>query len=124
MADRSLLVVSPDPDVQDALRFGLTTDLDVVCVNDATAAIGSLQTFTPALVVVDLLIGPAGGFALARDMSQDRRLARIPVIILVERDQDRWLAKQAGAALVLRKPVDPNVFEPAVSTLLDQPLPA
>ena len=93
-------------------------------MNDATAAIGSLQSFTPAVVVVDLLIGPAGGFALARDMSQDRRLARIPVIILVERDQDRWLAKQAGAALVLRKPVDARVFEPAVTALLDQPLSA
>ena len=124
MADRSLLVVSPDPDVQDEIRFGLTADLDIFCVNDATVAIETLQTMTPSVVVVDLLIGPAGGFALARDMSQDRRLAQIPVVILVERDQDRWLAKQAGAALVLRKPIDGNVFEPAVTSLLEQPLPA
>ena len=124
MPDRSILVVSPDPDVQDGIRFGLTTEFDVVCVNDATIAIQTLQTMSPSIVVVDLLVGPAGGYALARDMSQDRRLAQIPVVILVERDQDRWLAKQAGAALVLRKPIDANVFEPAVSSLLEASLSA
>jgi CheY-like chemotaxis protein len=38
-------------------------------------------------------------------MAQDEGLARIPIFILLERDQDAWLARQAGAERYVRKPI-------------------
>ena len=122
MADQNptgtILVVSTDPDVEQEVRFGLPEGLGIVSVNDSPAALESLATFTPVAVIVDLRTGSSGGYSLTKDMSQTARLARIPVIVVIERDQDRWLAKQAGAALILRKPLDSNELWLAVSSVL------
>jgi DNA-binding response OmpR family regulator len=118
-----LLVVSDDPEVADELRFGLPGGIEVAAANDARDAIHKLASLTPRAVVVDLQTGSAGGFALARDMSQIARLASIPVIVLLEREADSWLADQAGATLALKKPVDGSVLLAAVSSVLDEKTP-
>ena len=118
-----LLVVSDDPEVADELRFGLPGGIEVASANDARDAIDKLASLTPRAVVVDLQTGSAGGFALARDMSQIARLAAIPVIVLLEREADSWLADQAGATLALKKPVDGSVLLAAVSSVLDEKTP-
>ena len=122
MAEQSargtLVVVSDDPAVEEEVRFGLPEGLGIVSYNDAASAIEALATFTPLAVLVDLRTGHSGGYSLAMDMSQTARLARIPVIVAIERDQDRWLAKQAGASLVLRKPLNSNELWAAVSSVL------
>lgn len=115
-----LLVVSDDPEVADELRFGLPGGIEVASAHDARDAIDKLASLTPRAVVVDLQTGNAGGFALARDMSQIARLAAIPVIVLLEREADSWLADQAGATLALKKPVDGSVLLAAVSSVLDE----
>lgn len=122
MADDSaagtLLVVSEDPDVEEEVRFGVPEGLEVVSVNDAGSANEALLTLTPLAVIVDLRTGRSGGFSLAMDMSQTARLADIPVIVVLERDQDRWLARQAGATQVLQKPLNSNELWSAVSSVL------
>lgn len=118
-----LLVVSDDPEVADELRFGLPGGIEVASATDARDAIDKLASLTPRAVVVDLQTGSAGGFALARDMSQIARLAAIPVIVLLEREADSWLADQAGATLALKKPVDGSVLLAAVSSVLDKKTP-
>lgn len=118
-----LLVVSDDPEVAYELRFGLPGGIEVASAHDARDAIDKLASLTPRAVVVDLQTGNAGGFALARDMSQIARLAAIPVIVLLEREADSWLADQAGATLALKKPVDGSVLLAAVSSVLDEKTP-
>ena len=114
----SWLVVSDDPQVGEAIRFGLPADVEIVVVNDGRSAITTLDSLTPRVVVVDLQTGNAGGFALAKDMAQTARLGSVPVILLLERDQDRWLAEQAGATVALRKPVTGSEVLVAVSSVL------
>jgi DNA-binding response OmpR family regulator len=113
-----IFVVSDDPAVVEEVRFALPSDIEVVTALDAREAVGVLEHVTPAAVIVDLMTGRAGGFALARDMSQTGRLAGIPIVVLIERDQDRWLAGKAGAAEILRKPVHgPDLLEAVLSVL-------
>jgi DNA-binding response OmpR family regulator len=114
----TILVVSDDPRLEDHMRSGLPAGLEVVSEGDAREAIARLAELTPRAVVVDLQTGSAGGYGLARDMSQTLRLASIPVVVLIERDQDRWLAQQAGAAVTLTKPVTGAQLWMAVSSLL------
>ena len=103
---RGVLVVTHDPALELEARFAFPEDFDVVAVEDARSAIAELREWTPAVVVVDLLTGSAGGFALGKDMSQDRRLADVPMLMLIDRRQDEWLARQAGADAVRTKPID------------------
>lgn len=103
---RGVLVVTDDPTLQNEARFAFPEDFDVVVVDDARAALAELSVWTPAVVVVDLLSGSAGGYALGSDMAQDRRLAHVPLLMLIDRHQDEWLARQAGATAVRTKPID------------------
>lgn len=75
---------------------------------------------TPSAVVVDLQTGSAGGYGLARDMGLNDRLAQVPVVMLLERDQDAWLARQAGARFVRLKPVEATSLFKDLRELLSQ----
>lgn len=103
---RGVLVVTDDPTLQHEARYAFPEDFDVVAVHDARSALSELDAWTPAVVVVDLLSGSAGGFALGRDMSQSPRLADVPMLMLIDRHQDEWLARQAGADAIRTKPID------------------
>ena len=100
-----VLVATDDPSVRDELEFGAPADIGIHFARDAREAWARLQERAPSAVVVDLQAGSAGGFALTRDMSYDERFADIPVVMLLERDQDGWLSRQAGASLYRIKPV-------------------
>jgi DNA-binding response OmpR family regulator len=112
---KRLLVVSDDRKVREELRYGLPADFEVDIVTDAREAWTHMSGTIPWAVVVDLQTGSAGGYGLARDMSEKARLAHVPVVMLLERPQDEWLAKQAGAAACLVKPVNAQHILQALS---------
>ncbi len=113
----TILVVSDDPDVADEARFALRDEVTVETAVDATDALRKLALLAPAAVVVDLQTGRAGGYSLAREMSQLTRLSSIPIVMLIEREPDRWIADQAGAEVVLRKPVESGALGRALAQL-------
>ncbi|HJR45132.1 MAG TPA: response regulator [Actinomycetota bacterium] len=100
------MVVSDDERIRDEARFGFAPELDVALARDAREALTQMEHDRPAVVVIDLHTGSAGGYGLRKDMSQIPHLAEVPVLMLLDRDQDLWLAKQAGADLVRTKPID------------------
>jgi DNA-binding response OmpR family regulator len=104
-ADQHVLVVSDDPLVREESRYGFPAGVRVSFALDARDALASLERGVPSVVVVDLQTGNAGGYALAREMSQSARLAHLPILMLLQRDQDAWLAKRAGATAFCTKPL-------------------
>lgn len=113
----TVLIVSDDPDISEEARFGLADHATVELANDAIEAFGKLALLAPTVVIVDLQTGNSGGYALARDMSQQPKLSGIPVVLLIEREADRWIAGQAGAAVILRKPLEPGALGRALAEL-------
>ena len=89
----------------DDVRFGFPIGTDITTAGDAREAEKLLADLAPSVAVIDLKTGSAGGFALASDMSQIARLRDIPLLILLEREQDTWLARQVGADLIRTKPI-------------------
>lgn len=112
-----ILVVSDDARVRDAAGDGFGGSVEVTFASDAREALEILRSATPAVVVVDMHAGSAGGFALCKDMGANPRLARVPVLMLLERDQDAWLARTAGAAIYKTKPVDGSDLVESVLSL-------
>ncbi|MGH2754558.1 MAG: response regulator [Actinomycetota bacterium] len=106
MTDPLILVVSDDPVVQDEVCFGFPSDIEVKAANDAREAWKVMEDQLPSVAVIEIRTGSAGGFGLARDMSQRKDLQDIPILMLLERAQDRWLAKTAGACAVLVQPIE------------------
>ncbi|MDQ3956865.1 MAG: response regulator [Actinomycetota bacterium] len=103
---RGVLVVTDDPALRAEAELAFPSDFDVAVCRDAREAWSDMDAWTPAVVIVDLLAGTAGGYALGRDMSQSPRLARVPILMLLDRHQDEWLARQAGASACKTKPID------------------
>ncbi|MDQ3784961.1 MAG: response regulator [Actinomycetota bacterium] len=101
-----VVVVTGDEQVQEEVRFGFPTGVEVSILRDAREAWEWMHDKTPSVAIMDIQTGSAGGFGLARDMAQDPKLAAVPVLMLIERRQDEWLAEQAGATSHRIKPVD------------------
>ena len=104
-SDIDLLVVTDDLRVQEELTYALPVGVQARFAADARSAWKELQTEVPSVVVVDIQTGSAGGYGLTRDMGARPEFAHVPVVMLLERLHDSWLAKQAGAASFVCKPV-------------------
>ena len=103
----------------------LATDADWI-VDEVTAALGGPDTtFTvcregrvvaevvadrvPDLAILDLQVGSMGGMAITMDLRLDESSGRgphVPVIMLLDREADLFLAQRSGADGWLVKPLD------------------
>ena len=104
------MVVSRDLALIEEARYGFPEDIEVVHAKDAYDAAAILNGKRPAAVILDLRSGNAGGFATAREMDQVPELREVPVLMLLQRDQDSWLAEQAGAQLYRTKPIETSAL--------------
>lgn len=108
MADaaRIVVVVSDDADLREDATYSFPAPYEVLVANDARDALRIMSKRHPSLAIVDIHTGSAGGFNLAREMRAAAALEGVPVLMLLERHQDSWLAKQAGAHRWRIKPID------------------
>lgn len=85
---------------------------------DVVPAIGLID---PDLVLLDLQIGNMGGVAACLAVRQEEESGRLdarPVMLLLDRDVDVFLAREAGADGSLIKPLDPFRVRRAVENAL------
>lgn len=104
----------------------LATDADWI-VDEVTAALGGPDTsFTvcregravagvvadrrPDLLITDLQVGSMGGMAISLALRNDESVAalpRVPILMLLDRQADVYLAQRSQADSWLVKPLDP-----------------
>lgn len=75
----------------------------------------------PGLVVVDLQMGNMGGMAVCLELSLEEsylEVDHIPVLMLLDRRPDVFLARRSGAEGWLVKPLDPLRLRRATAALL------
>ena len=104
--DLNVLVVTDDSELVHKATFGFPNAVTIRVAGDAREALALMRENVPSVAVVDIQTGSAGGIALARDMASDGRLASVPILMLLERVEDEWLAKHLGAQLVRTKPIE------------------
>jgi DNA-binding response OmpR family regulator len=84
---------------------------------------GAVAENEPDLVILDLQIGNMGGIAVAIDLHLEEsggRLPHVPILLLLDREADRFLAKRAGAEAELVKPVDPGTLRRTVKRVVGE----
>lgn len=85
---------------------------------DALEAIGAVE---PHLVLLDMQVGNMGGMAACLAIRQEEdmgRLDRRPVIMLLDREADEFLARRSTADAWLVKPIDPLRLSRLVASTL------
>jgi DNA-binding response OmpR family regulator len=95
-----------------------------------------VQSLDPDLVLLDLQIGNMGGMAACMSLRLEEsvdKLPHVPVLMLLDRDVDAFLAKRSEADGWIVKPLDAFRLRRAATSLLsgerytegmDQPAPA
>lgn len=77
----------------------------------------------PDLVVLDLQIGNMGGMACCMNLRLEEgagRLSRLPVIMLLDRPADEFLARRSQADAWFVKPVNPIKLRTTAERLLEE----
>jgi DNA-binding response OmpR family regulator len=122
----STILVAADAEwVRNQVRAAFATaDARVVEVTRGQEVIRAFAEHEPDLVILDLQIGNMGGIACAIDLRLEESAGRLPranVILLLDRDADRFLAKRADADEELVKPVDAGTLRRAAKRVLQRP---
>jgi len=117
-----IVVASDAPSVRREIRSVIDgPGTDVVEVASGPEVMALVQEDPPDLVVVDMQMGNMGAMAVCLDLRLEEsmgRIDRVPVLMLLDRRPDVFLARRSGAEGWLVKPLDPLRIRRATSTLL------
>ena len=117
------VLLATDADrIHDEVDAALTeADTTVHRVTKGADVLGAIAEHDPDLVVLDLQIGNMGGMAACMAIRLEEsagRLDHIPVLMLLDRDADLFLARRSHADGWLVKPLDPMRIRKAVKALI------
>ncbi len=120
---RTVLVASDAPSVRaEVIAIAQTPDIAVLEARSGPAVMATVAEAEPDLVVVDLQMGNMGGMAVCLELRLEAsygKLGHIPVLMLLDRRPDVFLARRSGAEGWVVKPLDPIRLRRAVTALLD-----
>ena len=126
MAD--VLLVTDDDWIAEQCEAALGGDYRLHRVRQGADTLEAIELVEPHLVLLDMQIGNMGGMAACLAVRQEEdmgRLERRPVIMLLDRDADEFLARRSSADAWLVKPINPMALARLVaSTLADAAAPA
>jgi CheY-like chemotaxis protein len=119
-----VLLYSDDRAVRDEVRFALGTrpdpDLPPIEITEVATephVFRELDTGTVDVAILDGEAAPVGGMGICRQL-KDEIFQAPPVLVLVGRAQDGWLATWSKADAVVAHPIDPVLLAHAVADLM------
>jgi DNA-binding response OmpR family regulator len=125
---RKVLVYSDDRNTRAQVRLAIgrrpapdLPQVEIVEVATEPVVVASLDAGDIDVVVLDGEATPAGGLGVCRQL-KDEIYNCPPVLVLVGRPQDGWLATWSRADAVVSHPLDPIAVGTAVADLLRQRL--
>jgi len=117
-----VLVVTDAPWVLDDIRAAIGgPDVTVRSVSAGVDVLPAVSTALPDLVVLDLQVGNMGGMAACLNLRLEEgaeRLGHVPVLMLLDRRADVFLAKRSEADGWIVKPLDAIRIRKAARALL------
>jgi DNA-binding response OmpR family regulator len=96
-------------------------DVELFAVRDGREVRRAAVSLEPDLVISDMQIGSMGGMAVCMDLRLEHsggRVADIPVLLLLDRTADLFLAQRCDADGWLMKPLDSLRLRRAVKALV------
>ncbi len=125
-----VLVYSDDADVRQQVILALgrrphpdLPELEYVEVATEPVVIQNMDVGGIDLAILDGEAVPAGGMGIAKQL-KDEIYRCPPILVLIGRPQDAWLATWSRAEAVVPHPLDPVRLAEAVTTLLRPRVPA
>jgi CheY-like chemotaxis protein len=118
----TILVAAEGQWVRDLVKSAcLSPGQRVVEVTRGQDVRAAVSEYTPEVAVLDMQIANMGGIAVAIDLRLEGSAGRLPdvsILLLLDREADRFLAKRADADAELVKPIDPSTLRRTIDRLV------
>jgi DNA-binding response OmpR family regulator len=109
-----VLIVTDDPRDRARVHAALSVAGNVLIDHtDPASAADRASEEKADVAVVDLRVGSMGGVAITRDFRA--RAARVPVVLLLDRQADTFLAGRSGADAWVTKPFTASALRGAIT---------
>lgn len=118
MEEFTVLIVDDEPSIREVVSLYLRrAGYSVVVASDGQAALDTLETQSPDLVVLDLMLPKVDGWEITRRI---REVSEVPIIMLTARREelDRILGLEMGADDYVVKPFSPRELVSRVRAVL------
>jgi CheY-like chemotaxis protein/MinD-like ATPase involved in chromosome partitioning or flagellar assembly len=130
MSERILIV---DDDIDTLRLVGMMLEsegFDIIAANNGQRAISLARTEVPDLIILDIMMPEIDGYAVTRQLRQERVTRSIPILIFTAKTgmDDKMLGLELGADVYLTKPISTRELLTQVNKMLspleetDQPI--
>ena len=122
-ATHTVLLYSDDPAVRDRMRLAIgehpAPGISIEFVDASTYAecVKLVDDYEIDLLMLDGEATPAGGLGIARQLHDELDVTP-PIVVVIARAADRWLAAYAKVTTTLTHPLDPVTTGRTVASLL------
>lgn len=116
-----LVLVASDGPAAAAEVGAVLDDAEIVAVGTGHSVTPFVEERIPDLVVLDMQTGNMGAMAACLDLRLEEsagRLAHVPVLMLLDRRADVFLARRSAAESWVVKPLDPIRLRRAIASTL------
>lgn len=106
-----ILTIDDSPTIRAMLDSTLTeAGFEVYQAENGRDGLGMLGVIRPDLVITDINMSVMGGFALIREIRQEKRYAGLPVLVMTTEGSDEFKrrGRELGATGWITKPFDPE----------------
>ncbi len=115
-----VLLVADEPWIRNEANAALSDPGTVIReITDPRQVARVAEEFEPDVVVVDLQVGSMGGMAVARTLREAEFLEEIasaPIVLLLDRSADEFIAGRSAADAWVVKPFTPQQLRAAIVT--------
>ncbi len=117
-----ILITEDDKFLSAAYNAKLTkAGFDTRVATDGVMALDILKSFTPELIILDLIMPLKDGFSVLEELAQNQQTSNIPVIVMTnlgqKEDIDRAM-KLGAKDYVIKSDIDPNQLVAKINSLL------
>ena len=119
MSSELILLVDDEPSIQQLAQMYLEREgFRVKTASDGEAALTSVATLHPALVVLDVMLPRLDGFEVCKRLRQQENPVAILMLTARDDDVDKILGLELGADDYLTKPFNPRELVARVKAIL------
>lgn len=115
---QKILIVDDDQNIAELISLYLTKEcFETMIVNDGESALSALSSFSPNLILLDLMLPGIDGYQVCREV---RAKSSIPIIMLSAKGEvfDKVLGLELGADDYMEKPFDTKELVARVKAVL------
>lgn len=115
---QKILIVDDDTNISELISLYLTKEcFETMCVEDGESALDAFKSFSPDLILLDLMLPGMDGYQVCREI---RKTSQIPIIMLSAKGEvfDKVLGLELGADDYIIKPFDAKELVARVKAVL------